>query len=261
MSDADSTLKPEEEVDESAAPLTEHLRELRTRLIRCCWAVGIGFILSYSFSKQIFTLLMYPLVKVMPEQSSMIFTGLTEGFFTYLKVAFLAGLMLSTPVIFYQIWAFIAPGLYSHEKKYVIPFTILSVFFFVGGAIFGYFMVFPFAFEFFMSFNTEDIVALPSMKEYLAFSTKLLIAFGTAFELPIFIVFLARLGLVNVEMLTKNRKYVLVGAFIVAAILTPPDVITQTLMAFPLMLLYELGILGTRIFVRKKKEVSEELTT
>ena len=204
---------------------------------------------------------MYPLVKVMPDQSSMIFTGLTEGFFTYLKVAFLAGLMLATPVIFYHVWSFIAPGLYSHEKKYVIPFTILSVFFFVGGATFGYFMVFPFAFEFFMSFNTEDIIALPSMKEYLAFSTKLLIAFGTAFELPIFILFLAKLGLVNVEMLTKNRKYVLVGSFIVAALLTPPDVVTQTLMAFPLMFLYELGIIGTRIFVRKKNEESEELST
>lgn len=259
MSDTDSTLKPEATSDEMAAPLTEHLRELRMRLIRCCWAVGIGFVASYSFSREIFNLLMYPLVKVMPEQSSMIFTGLTEGFFTYLKVSFLTGLMLATPVIFYQIWAFIAPGLYHHEKKYVIPFTVLSVFFFTGGAIFGYFMVFPFAFEFFMSFNTEDIIALPSMKEYLAFSTKLLLAFGTAFELPIFIVFLAKLGIVNVEMLTKNRKYVLVGSFIVAAILTPPDVVTQTLMAFPLMLLYELGILGTRVFVRKK--TSEESTT
>ena len=259
---SDSALNPEEELEEStAAPLTEHLNELRTRLIRCCWAVGIGFVASYSFSHEIFNLLMYPLVKVMPDQSSMIFTGLTEGFFTYLKVAFLAGLMLSTPVIFYQVWSFIAPGLYSHEKKYVIPFTILSVFFFTGGATFGYFMVFPFAFEFFMSFNTEDIIALPSMKEYLAFSTKLLIAFGTAFELPIFILLLAKLGLVNVEMLTKNRKYVLVGSFIVAAILTPPDVVTQTLMAFPLMLLYELGIIGTRIFVRKKKEESEDQTT
>ncbi|MDH3973383.1 MAG: twin-arginine translocase subunit TatC [Deltaproteobacteria bacterium] len=258
---SDSAVDREEEQDESAAPLTEHLKELRTRLIRSCWAVGIGFAASYSFSSEIFNLLMHPLVKVMPDKSSMIFTGLTEGFFTYLKVAFLTGLMLATPVIFYQIWAFIAPGLYSHERKYVIPFTVLSVFFFTGGAIFGYFLVFPFAFEFFMSFNTEDIVALPSMKEYLAFSTKLLIAFGTAFELPIFIVFLAKFGLVTVEMLTKNRKYVLVGSFIVAALLTPPDVVTQTLMAFPLMLLYELGIIGTRLFVRKKTETSEELST
>lgn len=196
-----------EEVEESAAPLTEHLLELRKRLITCCWAIGIGFIASYGFSQELFKLLMLPLASVMPDKSSMIFTGLTEGFFTYLKVAFLTGLMLATPVIFYQVWAFIAPGLYSHERKYILPFTVFSVFFFLGGAIFGYFVVFPFAFKFFMSFNTEQITALPSMREFLAFSTKLLIAFGLAFELPIFVILLSKLGLVSIEALTKNRKY------------------------------------------------------
>ncbi len=245
---------PEETTpDDSAAPLTEHLAELRKRLITCCWAIGIGFVASYAFSKELFHLLMLPLTNVMPEQSSMIFTGLTEGFFTYVKVAFIAGIMISSPVIFYQLWAFIAPGLYSSEKRHVVPFTFFSVFFFVGGAIFGYFVVFPFAFEFFMSFNTEDIKALPSMREFLAFSMKLLIAFGVAFELPLFIVLLSKLGLVTIEGLTKNRKYVMVGAFVAAAILTPPDVVTQVLMAFPLMLLFELGIIGARLMGKKKE--------
>lgn len=246
---------PEEKsVDESAVPLTEHLAELRKRLMICCWAVAIGFAASYGFSKDIFGLLILPLIRVMPDESSMIFTGLAEGFFTYLKVAFITGLMLATPVIFYQLWAFISPGLYSHEKKDIFPFTIFSVMFFVGGALFGYFVVFPFAFEFFMSFNTDQITAFPSLKEYLAFSTKLLIAFGLAFELPIFIIFLAKLGLITIDGLKRNRKYVVVGAFIASAILTPPDVVTQVLMAFPLMLLYEVGIIGVRLTVKKKEE-------
>lgn len=244
----------EENVDGSAAPLTEHLAELRKRLIVCCWAIGICFVGSYNFSKELFELLTLPLVQVMPQQSSMIFTGLAEGFFTYLKVAFIAGILLASPVVFYQVWAFIAPGLYSHEKKYIFPFTFFSAVFFIGGALFGYFFVFPFAFEFFLSFNTEKITALPSLREYLTFSTKLLIAFGLAFELPVFIFFLVKLGLVKVETLTKNRKYVVVAAFITAAILTPPDVVTQVMMAIPLLMLYEVGILAARLTEKKEKE-------
>lgn len=241
-------------LDEIAVPLTEHLRELRKRIIICCWAIGIGFVASYGFSKQIFDILMLPLAEAMPEKSSMIFTGLTEGFFTYLKVALLSGVLIATPVIFYQMWAFISPGLYSHEKKYIFPFTLFSVIFFVGGALFGYFAVFPFAFKFFMGFSTDQITALPSMREFLKFSTKLLMAFGLAFELPVFLVILSKMGVITTEQLKKNRKYVLVLAFIAAAILTPPDIVTQIMMAIPLMILYELSIIGTRIFGKKKKK-------
>lgn len=248
---ADKEAPEENSEEESAAPLTEHLAELRKRLMISCVAVGVCFAASYNFSNELFGLLTLPLVKVMPDQSSMIFTGLAEGFFTYLKVSFLTGILLASPVIFYQLWAFISPGLYSNEKKYIFPFTFFSVIFFVGGALFGYFVVFPFAFEFFMSFNNEQIRALPSLKEYLTFSTKLLLAFGMAFELPIFIFFLAKLGIVTVEGLARNRKYFLVGAFIAAAILTPPDVVTQILMAIPLMLLYELGIIAARLTAKK----------
>jgi len=238
--------------DETAIPLTEHLRELRKRLIRCCWAVGIGFVVAYGFSEDIFRVLTLPLLKVLPEGNTMIFTGLAEGFFTYFKVSFIAGALLATPVIFYQIWSFTSPGLYDNEKRYILPFTLFSVVFFAGGALFGYFFVFPFAFEYFMSFNSEEITALPSIREYLSFSSRLLIAFGAAFELPIFIVFLSRLGIVTVEKLTRARKYVLIVAFIISAILTPPDVVTQIFMAFPLMILYELGIIGARLFGKKK---------
>ena len=244
---SESADQEENSPGEGKASLTEHLTELRKRLVISCWAIGIGFVVSYGFSKELFGFIMLPLARVMPDQSNMIFTGLTEGFFAYLKVAFISGVMLASPVLFYQVWAFIAPALYSHEKKYMIPLTVFSVFFFVGGAIFGYFMVFPFAFEFFMSFNADDIVALPSMKEYLNFSTKLLIAFGLAFELPIFVILLHKIGLVTIDGLTKNRKYVLVGVFVASALITPPDVITQLMMAFPLMALYELGIIGARI--------------
>ncbi len=238
--------------EEAAVPLTEHLREFRKRLLRCCIAVGIGFAVSYGFSEDIFKVLTSPLLKVMPENSTMIFTGLAEGFFTYFKVSFLSGTLLAMPVIFYQLWAFISPGLYSHEKKYIFPFTIFSAFFFIGGAVFGYFFVFPFAFEYFMSFNSAEIVALPSISEYLSFISRLFIAFGAAFELPIVIIFLSRLGILTVAKLTGARKYVLIVAFIFAAILTPPDVVTQILMALPLMILYELGILGARVFGKKK---------
>lgn len=247
----------ENNIDESAAPLTEHLAELRKRLIICLAAAGIGFIVSYNFSAHFFKILTLPLFEILPDQNTMIFTGLSEGFFTYLKVSFIAGIMLASPVIFYQLWAFIAPGLYSHEKRYIFPFTFFSVLFFTIGALFGYFVIFPFAFKFFLSFNTENITALPAMKEYLTFSIKLLLAFGVAFELPIFIIFLNKVGLIPLEMLTKNRKYVIIGAFVTSAILTPPDVITQVLMAFPLMLLYEVGIIGARLFGKKKRPEAE----
>lgn len=243
----------ENQTKESAAPITEHLAELRKRLVICFAAVGIGFIVSYNFSSQLFTILTLPLFDVLPDKNSMIFTGLTEGFFTYLKISLIAGTMLAMPVIFYQVWAFISPGLYAHEKKYILPFTVLSVVFFAGGVLFGYFVIFPFAFRFFLSFNTENITALPAMKEYLSFSIKLLLSFGVAFELPIFIVFLNKLGLITLEMLTKNRKYVIIGVFVVSAILTPPDVLTQILMAIPLMLLYEIGIMGVRLFGKKRE--------
>lgn len=237
--------------EEDKLPFTAHLEELRKRLIVCFVAVGIGFVASYGFKEKLFKILTRPLISVMQTGDNMIFTGLPEAFFTYLKVSFLAGLMLAAPIIIYQFWMFVAPGLYHKEKRLLIPIVFLSSVFFIGGALFGYFVVFPFGFKFFLGFATDAIRPLPSMKEYLAFSAKLLLAFGLVFELPLVITFLARLGLVSVEFLKKNRKYAILLFFVFAAILTPPDVVTQIMMALPLMVLYEISIIGARIFGKK----------
>jgi sec-independent protein translocase protein TatC len=235
-------------------PFTGHLDELRKRIIVSFISVAVGFAISYAFKEKLFQILMRPLVSVMKAGDKLIFTGLPEAFFTYLKVAFLSGLMLSTPIILYQFWMFVAPGLYHKEKRLMFPIVILSSIFFIGGALFGYFVVFPFGFKFFLSFATENIQPLPSMKEYLSFSAKLLIAFGLVFELPLVLTFLSRLGIVSVEFLKKNRKYALLLFFAGAAILTPPDVVTQIMMALPLMVLYEISIIGARVFGKKKSK-------
>ncbi|UCD90716.1 MAG: twin-arginine translocase subunit TatC [Desulfobacterales bacterium] len=235
-------------------PFTAHLEELRKRLVVCFIAVGIGFVLSYGFKEKLFTILTKPLISVMETGDKIIFTGLPEAFFTYLKVAFLSGIILAAPVIFYQFWMFVAPGLYQKEKKLLVPIVTLSTLFFIGGALFGYFIVFPWGFKFFLGFASETIKALPSMREYLSFSAKLLLAFGLVFELPLIVTFLAKLGLVSVEFLKKNRKYALLLFFVGAAILTPPDVVTQIMMALPLMVLYEISIFGAKIFGKKQIE-------
>ncbi|WP_155308085.1 twin-arginine translocase subunit TatC [Desulfosarcina widdelii] len=248
---------------EDKVPFTVHLEELRKRLISCFIAVGLGFAVSYGFKEKLFQILTQPLISVMKQGETLIYTGLPEAFFTFLKVSFLAGLMLASPVIIYQFWMFIAPGLYDREKKLLVPIVLLSSIFFVGGALFGYFIVFPYGFDFFLGFATETIRPMPSMKEYLSFSAKLLLAFGLVFELPLVITFLAKLGIVSVPFLKKNRKYALLLFFVGAAILTPPDVVTQVMMALPLMVLYEISIIGARIFGRKEKppETATESTT
>ena len=235
-------------------PLTSHLEELRKRLIVCFIAVGAGFILSYGFKEKLFQILTYPLISVMKTGETLIFTGLPEAFFTYLKVSFLTGLILSAPVILYEFWVFVAPGLYHKERRLLLPVVFFSSLFFIAGALFGYFVVFPFGFKFFLGFATETIRPLISMREYLSFAAKLLIAFGLAFELPVVVTFLSRLGLVTVDFLKKNRKYALLLSFVCSAILTPPDVITQIMMALPLMILYEMGIYSAMFFGRKKSK-------
>jgi sec-independent protein translocase protein TatC len=232
----------------------EHLEELRKRLIISLIAVGIGFGISYIFSKEIFQFLTIPLVNALPPDSTMIYTRLPEAFFTYLKVAFLTGIFVASPVILYQTWLFVAPALYSHEKRYAIPFVIFSTFLFLGGAAFGYFVVFHYGFQFFMGFATDFIKPTPTLKEYLSFCSILLLTFGLTFELPLFILFLAKLGVVDAGMLSRNRRYVIVGIFALAAIFTPPDVVTQAMMAGPLVILYEVSIILAKIVAKKKEE-------
>ncbi len=239
--------------EEYKIPFTAHLEELRARLITCSIAIGAGFAVAYFFKEKLFQILTRPLMNVMQPGEKLIFTGLPEAFFAYLKVALLTGIILAAPVILYQFWVFVAPGLYRKERKILIPIVLLSTIFFVGGALFGYFIVFPFGFKFFLGFASDTIRPMPSMKEYLTLATKLLLAFGVVFELPIALTFMARLGIVSVSFLKKNRKYALLIFFAGAAILTPPDVITQLMMAFPLMLLYEISIIGAKIFGKTKE--------
>jgi sec-independent protein translocase protein TatC len=238
--------------EEKKLPFLGHLEELRSRLVASAIAVGIGFGICYIFAERLFLILASPLTNVMPEGDHLIFTSLPEMFFTYLKVSFVSGLLLASPVVFYQMWMFVAPGLYRNEKKLVIPFVTISTFLFVGGSLFAYFIVFPFGFKFFLGFSSDFVKALPSVKQYFSFSIKLLLAFGLVFELPVVIFFLTKLGLVTTAFLKKNRKYALLLTFVASAILTPPDVITQCMMAVPLLTLYEVGILVSR-FARKAK--------
>ncbi|MBW2606535.1 MAG: twin-arginine translocase subunit TatC [Deltaproteobacteria bacterium] len=244
--------------EEGKLPFTGHLEELRKRLITCFIAIGIGFVASYAFKDKLFAILVNPLVSVMEAGDTLIFTGLPEAFFTYLKVALLSGIMLAAPVLIYQFWMFVTPGLYKKERRILIPIVILSSVFFIGGSLFGYFIVFPWGFKFFLGFATETIRPFPSMKEYLSFSAKLLLAFGLVFELPLVLTFLARIGIVSVDFLKKNRKYALLIFFAGAAILTPPDVVTQVMMALPLMVLYEISIIGAKVFGKKKPEEVKE---
>ncbi len=244
---------------EEKQPFMSHLEELRKRLVVCAIAVGAGFVVCYFFSQALFGLLVHPLREVMPEGERLIFTNLPEMFFTYLKIAFIAGVLLAAPIIFYQIWMFVAPGLYRNEKRYLFPFVISSTILFVGGAIFGYSVVFPFGFKFFIGFSNEYVKALPKVNEYFSFSIKLLFAFGLVFELPVVIFFLTRMGIVTPEVLKRKRKYAILLTFALAAILTPPDVITQCMMAGPLIILYEVGIMVARIAKRKREKEEDEV--
>ncbi len=197
-------------MEEEKLPLTSHLEELRKRLVISLIATGIGFCACYGFSEQIFLLLSAPLIKAMPEGSSFIFTGVTEAFFTYMKLAFFAGIFVASPVIIYQIWAFVAPGLYEKERRSILPFVFLAVVFFIGGTAFAYFIVFPSAFKFFLTYNTQYVKIMPSIGEYLSFSCIFLLAFGVVFEMPVFIICLARLGHhhpYTTSKIPQNRHY------------------------------------------------------
>lgn len=239
-------------------PFTEHLTELRDRLVRSFIAVGVGFVIAYCFKEKLFDILTAPLIEAMGPGNKMVFTGLPEAFFTYLKVSLLAGIVAAVPVLFYEFWMFVSPGLYRNEKKILIPAVLLSVIFFIIGSSFGYFVVFPYGFQFFLGFSSDTIQALPSMKEYLGFASKMLLAFGFVFELPLIITIMSRMGLVSVAFLKKNRKYAVLIFFTGAAVITPPDVVTQIMMAIPLMILYEISILGAKVFQRKSQSSDAE---
>lgn len=222
--------------------LIEHLTELRKRLLISIAAVGVAFLACYHFSADIYTVLMKPMMEVLGEDGPMIFTAPAEAFITYIKVALVAGLFLASPVVIAQIWLFVAPGLFRKEKLYLKTVVFIGTFFFVGGALFGYFGVFPLGFRFFIhNFETENIRAMISVKEYFKFSLNILLAFGITFELPVFIFFLARIGLVTPQWLWKNFRYAVLFIFAGSAFVTPPDIISQVILSVPLTLLYLLA--------------------
>jgi sec-independent protein translocase protein TatC len=251
-------------VPDEPAPITEHLGELRNRLF---WTLGTLLIFSvaaFSFAEEIFLFLLDPVIEVMAERGSKLQAiSPTETFFTYLKASLLAGFMASLPVTFWQIWAFVSPGLYVQERRAVIPFVLASSLLFAGGAIFGYTQVFPIVFDFLSGFDTSGLIE-QSWTMSLAFSTtaRLFLAFGVAFELPVLIFFLAVTGIVSARRLWLGTPYAVLGIFVVAAVLTPPDFVSQILLAIPMLVLYLLGVAVAWIFDaerrRKRNQADEE---
>jgi sec-independent protein translocase protein TatC len=245
--------------DQEKMPIMSHLDELRMRLVRSLIAIGIGMGICYNFKEKLFEIITDPLSSVLPKNSYMIYTSLPEAFFNYLKISFFAGLALASPYVLYQVWKFVSPGLYQSEKRYVAPFVIVASVLFAAGVCFCYFLVLPPAFKFFTEFSTDFLKPMLTLKEYLSLSLKLLLVFGIMFEIPVFLFFLAKMGVITPAQLAQKRKYAILIIFIAAAILTPtPDAFTQCMMAIPMWMLYEIGILVIRIGVKPKKEKAEQ---
>lgn len=228
--------------------LKPHIADLRKRLVISVGVLIVAFFACFSVYEPILNWMMVPVEAVLPANSTMVAVEIQETFFTALKVAFFSGFIVSLPVIFWQLWLFLAPGLYDHEKKLVIPFVFFATMMFLIGATFAYYVVVPFGFDFLINFGSTVVTVLPSIGKYVSFFTKLLFGFGLAFELPVITFFLAKIGLVTDRTLKDFFKYAIVLIFIASALLTPPDVLTQFLMAGPLILLYGVSIWIAKIF-------------
>jgi sec-independent protein translocase protein TatC len=243
----------EEEEQLAEGSLISHLLELRDRLMRAVIAVAVLFVPCAFFSKQLFTLIALPLIQKMPQGTSMIATSVVAPVLAPLKLALYVALFLAMPYVLYQAWAFVAPGLYKREKRFAVPLVVSSILLFYAGVAFAYFVVFPLMFGFLTTTAPEGVQVMTDMTNYLDFVVLLFFAFGVAFEIPVATVLLAATGLVKVETMARNRGYVVLGIFVVAAFLTPPDAISQSFMAVPMYLLYEIGIVLSRILLRRRE--------
>jgi len=238
------------------ATLITHLLELRSRLLRAVVAVLVCFVPLAFFQDELFTLIARPLIEKLPEGTSLIATSVVSPFMAPLKLALIAAIFAAMPYVLFQVWAFVAPGLYKHEKRFAVPLVVSSIVLFYTGTAFAYFVVFPLMFQFLASTTPIGVKMMTDIANYLDFVLLLFFAFGLAFEVPVAVVLLAATGLVKVESLKKNRGYVLLGIFVIAAFLTPPDAVSQTFMAVPMYALYELGILFAQ-FIQKGRAATQ----
>jgi len=225
-------------------PLTEHLRDVRKRLVRCLLAIALAFAVLFPFAQALYTLVSEPLRRFLPEGASMIATSVTSPFLTPFKLTAMCALFISMPVLLHQAWGFIAPGLYRREKRIALPLLVSSILLFYGGMAFAFFLVFPMMFGFFASVTPEGVAMMTDISQYLDFILALFLAFGLAFEIPVATFIVVWAGLTDVASLRRSRPYVIVGCFVAGMILTPPDVFSQTMLAIPMWLLFEIGLLA-----------------
>jgi sec-independent protein translocase protein TatC len=245
-------------MDETRLPITDHLAELRTRIFRVLLVWVACSAAAWSYREEIFGLLLAPAVEALGQRESMLQAiAPTEIFFTYLKSALLAGFVFSLPVIFWQIWRFVAPGLYPNERSTIVPFVVVSTALFAGGAVFGYTQVFPLMFEFFTSFDSEFVQSAWTMREVFALTTRLFLAFGVAFELPVLVFFLSVAGIVDAQTLFRGTPYAVLGVFVLAALLTPPDWVSQVFLGVPMVGLYLLGVGVAYMFGGARNDTKE----
>ena len=244
--------EPRDELEGSEQPFVSHLIELRDRLVRASIAIGVAFavLCLWPGPGEMYDLLAAPLVAHLPKGTTLIATNVISPFLVPLKITLMAAFLVALPVVLYQVWAFVAPGLYSHEKKLVLPLVVSSTLLFFAGVAFCYFFVFGQVFKFIQGFAPKSITAAPDIEAYLSFVLSMFIAFGATFEVPVAVVVLARMGIVSIEKLKEWRGYFIVVAFVVAAIITPPDVVSQLSLAIPMCLLYEVGIWSATLFIK-----------
>ena len=249
---------PEPHNDQSQAPLIEHLIELRSRLMKAIVVILVVFLGLYAFANDIYSFVADPLMSLLPEGSQMIATEVASPFLAPFKLTLVVAVFIAIPFVLHQAWAFVAPGLYDNEKMLAIPILVSSVALFYAGAAFAYYVVFPLLFEFFTQTGPENVAVMTDINQYLNFVLKLFFAFGVAFEIPIATFLLILSGATTVESLSKKRPYIVLGCFVVGMLLTPPDVISQSLLAIPMYLLYEVGLLFGRLVRKRRAEADAE---